>query len=76
MDTFDGLMKSLFRAAVKTLATTHTFLGEIENLPREVYALRVMAPPASEWATFEKDRRSDIRTIMQGITFDGKDVGG
>jgi hypothetical protein len=76
LDTRAGQTQSLLRASVKTVAATDAFFDKMEDFRRNVYTLRVMAPPTGERATFEKDCRSDVRAIVQSIPFDGKDVGG
>ena len=75
IDTLVSQAEGTFRAEGNAFAAADTFRRQVKELRVEVDTFRVVAPLTGERTTFEKDCCSDIWAIMQGIAFDGKNVG-
>ncbi len=72
MYTVSSELQRLVLAAVDTLFAANTFVGKGYDMYFKIYPFRIVAPVACQWATFEKNGRPDIRSIMEGISFNGK----
>jgi hypothetical protein len=57
---------------IDTLFAANTFVAKRYDMYLKVYPFRIMTPVTCQRATFEKNGRPDIRPIMQGIPFNGK----
>ena len=69
-DTMDGIV----RAKGNTFAATHTFFGKKKEFRRKVSTLGIMAPVAGKRTTFEKYGYTDVRTVVQGVALNGKNM--
>ena len=66
--------QGIVRAEGDTFTATDTFFGKKKNFFRKVYPFRIMAPVAGKRTTFEKYGYTDVRAVVQGIAFNGKDM--
>jgi hypothetical protein len=67
-----GKLQGLCWTAGQAKAAARALLGQGQNADPLIQSLRIMTPPTAERTAFEENGRSDVRTIVQRVPFDGK----